>query len=148
MTETVPSIHGWGYQGRSVEELVAFARTQGVTTVIDVRLNPISRKPGFSKRRLEESLRRSGIAYIHRPELGNPKDNRPGFAAPGTAAGREAHRRFECEVLATDSAAAALSEVDRLARETGVVLLCFESDESLCHRALVRDAATGTLAVV
>jgi hypothetical protein len=44
------------------------------------RTSPISRKRGFGKTALRAALAEVGIAYEHRPELGNPKENRPGFA--------------------------------------------------------------------
>src|SRR5665647_729111 len=76
-------LYGWGYAGHSVDDLVAFAQTRGVHAVVDVRLNPVSRKRGFSKRLLAAALEDAGLAYVHLPALGNPRDNRDGFAAAG-----------------------------------------------------------------
>ncbi|WP_448759848.1 DUF488 domain-containing protein [Actinomyces oricola] len=61
-------------------------RTDGVgaSRLVDVRLNPVSRVRGFSKNRLRERLEASGLVYEHRPELGNPKNNRAGYAARDT----------------------------------------------------------------
>ncbi|WTY53947.1 DUF488 domain-containing protein [Micromonospora sp. NBC_01412] len=42
-------------------------------------MTPISRKRGFSKSALSQALATQGIVYEHRRELGNPKENRPGF---------------------------------------------------------------------
>jgi hypothetical protein len=49
-------ITGWGCEGRSVADLVEFARAMGAAWIVDVRLNPISRKPGLSKRALAQAL--------------------------------------------------------------------------------------------
>ncbi|MDQ3504076.1 MAG: DUF488 domain-containing protein [Actinomycetota bacterium] len=57
--------------------------------LLDVRLNAISRKPGFSKKRLTAALAAVGIGYRHARALGNPRDNREPFHSadprPGTA---------------------------------------------------------------
>ena len=45
----------------------------GVERVIDVRDLPQSRRPGFSRRALEDLLADAGIVYEHRRELGNPR---------------------------------------------------------------------------
>lgn len=134
---SVHPISGWGYEGRSVEDLVARACRDGGATVVDVRLTPISRKRGFSKRALAERLKSCGIEYIHLPGLGNPRDNREGFASPTAPAGVEAHERFNREVLSSPDAVDALAELERLSEDRPVILLCFEADGACCHRSLV-----------
>lgn len=135
------TILGWGYQGRSLEEMLTTFQSWSVRSVIDVRLNPVSRKAGYSKKRLASALEGIGIAYVHMPELGNPQDNRAGFATPELPAGASARDRFTTEVLSTDGARQALLRINELAAAGNVVLLCFEASERCCHRALVRAAA-------
>lgn len=137
---TTDRILGWGYEGRSVDDLVRDARAARVSVVVDVRLTPISRKRGFSKTALAAALSAAGIAYVHLRALGNPKDNRPGFSCPKTAEGRRAHERFGAEVLASDEAQSALAEVKSIANHGPLFLLCFEADDATCHRSLIRDA--------
>ena len=88
---------GLGYEGRDVDAFVRDIIAMGMATLVDVRLNPISREPGFSRRRLSEVLAEHGIGYVHLPQLGNPKWNRAGFAA-GTRAGAspDCRRRRRC----------------------------------------------------
>lgn len=130
-------VHGWGYEGREVEDLIQYAHDTAATVVVDVRLTPISRRHGFSKRRLADALAEAGLAYVHLPALGNPRDNRPGFAEPASPAGKAAHKRFRTEVLDTPEASEAVDKLTRLADTTHVVVLCFEADQSRCHRDLV-----------
>lgn len=137
MTATSAAVMGWGYEGKSVEDLLSDAASWAVTTVVDVRLNPLSRKPGFSKRRLAAALAEQDINYVHLPELGNPKDNRAGFAEVGTDVGDAARARFNAEVLDSEGARAALRTVADLAAQGTVLLLCFEASERCCHRALL-----------
>jgi uncharacterized protein (DUF488 family) len=133
-------ITGWGYEGRTVADLVEFSRAMGTKWVVDVRLNPLSRKPGFSKRALAEALAEEGLHYLHLPELGNPKDNRADFADAAGAAGSRARERYRAEVLSTESATAALDRLAELGANGGAVLLCFEAEGRHCHRAEVQRA--------
>ncbi|MCP2259750.1 Protein of unknown function, DUF488 [Streptoalloteichus tenebrarius] len=124
-----------GYEGQDVESFVRALTTTGVGTLVDVRLTPISRKRGFSKRALGAVLADAGIEYRHLRSLGNPKANRPGFA--GTERELfEARERYG-QLIRTPEAGAALDELARLARNGLVAVMCFEADERRCHRDVV-----------
>lgn len=129
-----------GYEGRSVEEVVDDLVARDVSVLVDVRLTPLSRKPGLSKRGLADRLAAAGIEYLHLRALGNPVDNRDGFRA-GSSAARDRFR----ELLAEPAAAQALATVVDRARRQTVALLCFEADPARCHRQLVGEAVTQVL---
>ena len=104
---------------------------------MDVRLNPISRKKGFSKTKLSEALGQHGIRYVHLRELGNPKENRDGFWDTYTPAWEAARENYRC-MLDSEAAREALSYVEELARvEPAVGLMCFERSECNCHRDVI-----------
>jgi uncharacterized protein (DUF488 family) len=124
-----------GYEGRTAEELVELLVAEGVDVLADVRLTPLSRKPGLSKRRLAESLGAAGIDYLHLPALGNPKDNREHFRTGDVVAGIARFRT----VMEMPSAADALDRLGELARRRDVALLCFELEHARCHRQVVSD---------
>lgn len=124
-----------GYEGRDAEQFARDLNDAGVDVVIDVRLNPISRKRGFSKRALAEHLASVGIAYEHLRALGNPKDNRAGFAGDETEL-RTASARY-ADLLSAADAAEALDRVHSLASTGRVALLCFEATDHRCHRHVV-----------
>ena len=127
---------GWGDQGRTPEDLVAAMSDRGATRLVDVRLTPVSRVRGFSKSRLRDRLEAAGFVYEHRPELGNPKDNRP-----GTPAADAAHRRYLEDVACSERGAAAIDHLAALVDGGEVVfVLCFEHDQECCHRAQIIDA--------
>lgn len=133
---------GWGYEGKDLEDLLLDARAQRIDTIVDVRLTPLSRKRGFSKTRLAEACIAAGLRYEHRRELGNPKDNRADFADKGPD-GVAARERFRNEILATERAEVTLRELaERRDGGERIFLLCFERDESCCHRAEVFHAAS------
>ena len=128
-TGTIVSI---GYEGKTVEDLVVQLLEQDVRVLVDVRLTPLSRKPGLSKTKLCEALEAVGIGYVHHRALGNPKDNRAGFRA-GEPESRARYR----EVLDTVAATDALGHVSELLDGGVVALLCFEQNHAECHRDIV-----------
>jgi uncharacterized protein (DUF488 family) len=133
------NVIGIGYEGLDLEALVSRLRLRGVAAVVDVRLNPISRKPGLSKTALRERLISEGIYYEHLRALGNPRDNREGFGELEGAGAREAREKFG-ELLETAAAQTAIDRVLELSEAGTVALLCFEQDETRCHRELVLSA--------
>jgi uncharacterized protein (DUF488 family) len=126
-------IIGVGYEGETLEKLTGDLLAWGVTTLVDVRLNPLSRKPGFSKKRLSAQMASNRIAYVHMPELGNPTDNRHAYSEPDTVAGRGARDTFR-DRLSQPEAENRIAEITELALHAHVAVLCFERSERLCHR--------------
>lgn len=135
LVTTRPGLVGVGYEGRTAEEVVTLLAALGVSRLIDVRLTPISRKPGLSKTALCQCLTDAGIVYEHRRELGNPKANRAGFAGP--TVDRTAARDRYAALLRQPDASRALDAVAAAGRRELVAVLCFEADESRCHRDVV-----------
>jgi uncharacterized protein (DUF488 family) len=131
---------GIGYQGRTPEELSEMLLECGVTTLVDVRLNAISRKRGFSKRALSEHLDSCGITYLHRPALGNPRDNSAAYGETDSAEGLQARDRFK-HVISAEAGASAIRELVDLATRTRVAVFCYEDSELNCHRHEVLHAA-------
>ena len=125
-----------GYEGLEVRGLVDRLSSAGVTLVIDVRLNPVSRKPGWSKRALQAELEAAGIEYSHEAALGNPSDNRDSFRRGD---GQQGRRRMR-ELLSNGSAPALQRLVDK-AREQRIAVLCVERGAQQCHRQVITDMA-------
>lgn len=130
-----PALISVGYEGRNVHDLIDTLIEQGVKVLVDVRLTPLSRKPGLSKAALTRELASAGINYVHHKQLGNPKDNRDNFRR-GLSSSRERYR----SLLHEPGAMHALQHVSELLDEGVVALLCFERDHAQCHRGIVVDA--------
>lgn len=141
---------GIGYEGLTVDDLIARLKLRGTDVVVDVRLNALSRKKGYSKRALNDALEKAGIRYVHEKRLGNPRDNRSAYAEVATSDGDDARARFR-RLLEEDGAAQAIRELVELSRQHTVALLCFESLEENCHReqvlAAVREAVDSRVGV-
>ena len=66
-----------GYSGRDISDFIAALLRARVATLVDVRFRAGSRyRPEFSKRNLQARLAEDGVAYLHRPSLGVPRDIR------------------------------------------------------------------------
>lgn len=131
------TIYTVGYQGRDLDGLLAALSEHQIELVVDVRLTPISRKRGFSKRLLGEALGQEGIKYVHAPELGNPKENRAVFQTKEQVG--IGKRRYRARLA--NGSRARFDEVVAHSRESRVALLCFESDPEQCHRSCITDLA-------
>jgi uncharacterized protein (DUF488 family) len=131
-----------GYEGRTLEDFIVTLQAEGVDVLMDVRLNAISRKPGFSKKALAAAAEAAGIEYRHEPSLGNPIDNRDAYRA-GDERARARYRERIADSPAVD-------ELIVLASKRRVALLCVERDHSICHRDelvnVARERAPGLMA--
>jgi uncharacterized protein (DUF488 family) len=123
-----------GYGGRRIGDFISLLLDHGVRVVVDVRLSPRSRVPGFAGRSLGRRLNEAGIAYRHEPELGNPEDNREAIRG-GDPIGSARFR-----ALLANRGTTALSGLVADAMEGPVAVLCAERSESRCHRKVVIEA--------
>jgi uncharacterized protein (DUF488 family) len=130
------NLYTLGYEGLDVAAFIACLKRAAVRQVVDVRENPFSRKPGFSKTALAGALLAEGIEYVHAVELGCPREIRERHKRDRDWGRYEAAFR---EYLGSQGAAVA--SVARLAREKAICLVCFEADFNRCHRSLVGEAA-------
>ncbi len=138
MTDAADTLLTIGYQGCTIDGVLAALKAAGVGLLIDVRAVPLSRKPGFSKRQLAAGLDEAGIRYLHLQGLGTPK--------PGRDAVRAGHpERMEAifrDHMQSDRAQAELAQAKGLARSNRACLLCFERDHRECHRRIVAELVT------
>lgn len=125
---------GVGYERCDLDEFIRRLHREDVTLLVDVRLNPISRKRGFSK----TALAGAGIAYERMRELGSPKWNRAGFG--GGPAELGVARDVYAGQLVNADAGECLDRIAEAARRQAVAVMCFEADEHRCHRDLVLEA--------
>ena len=128
-----------GYEGTTVDRVVAALREAGVAELLDIRAVPQSRKPGFSKRLLSATLADAGIGYTHLRALGTPKPGRDAVRHGDIAA---MHRIFRAHMEQPD-AQFELRQASAAAASAPCCLLCFERDHTECHRAIVAEMIGG-----
>jgi len=121
-----------GYEGISLDAFVSQLKNFAINCVIDVRENPVSRKPGFSKNELTETLSRENIRYLHLQELGSPRPIRERLKRDYDY--RLFFKNIENHLAKQkDAIEIAYSHVSR----STCCLLCFEHHAENCHRKLV-----------
>ena len=120
-----------GYSGRTADDFIRSLTEAKVACLIDVRFSPVSQfKPEFSKNNLARLLAENEIGYLHRPDLGVPRDVR--------AKAIETHTRtviwdWYDEHVASPSFGSNLTLFFNWA-EHPVALMCTEHDPTSCHR--------------
>ena len=125
-----------GYEGISFECYINRLIENNVKLLIDVRANPLSRKPGFSKSTMKKILGEVKIGYEHLPELGIM-----------SAARRDLSDFQSRQQLFAEYRRARLSHageaLDRiralLLKHRRAALTCFESKPQECHRHCISD---------
>lgn len=117
-----------GYEGQTISEFIRYLCSREVEAVLDVRADPHSRKPGFSKIALTGNLNEVGIRYFAFPKLGIPAFYRRQYPKRS-----DLLDFYERELLPNVP-----DEIERAAkvcREYRSMLLCFEADPLQCHRS-------------
>lgn len=106
-------IYTIGYSDRVLPEFVRQLEVRGVTQLIDVRSNPWSRNPVYSRQRIEEWSSTQGIYYRFCGEiLGGMSD--VGLRDP--------------EYIS------AISKIARASTNEVIAIMCAEGDPAKCHR--------------
>ena len=126
-----------GYEGKSFENYLNRLIRNNIRVLCDVRKNPLSRKYGFSKSTLSETLQKLGIGYVHIPELGIVSDKRKSLTCQADY--DRLFAEYERSTLQANSDA-----VERLynifQRNKRVAITCFEANHCMCHRSRVAKA--------
>jgi uncharacterized protein (DUF488 family) len=133
-----------GYEGTTMAEFLAALKQAGVSRLIDVRAVASSRRPGFSKTALRNSLAEEGIDYVHLRALGTPAEGR----AAARAGRVDDLKRIYAGQLELPEAIAEAAQMVALAAETPSALLCYEREPGGCHRTLLLKAAAPDAEVV
>ena len=124
-----------GYERADLADFVATLKIANIEVLIDIRDRAQSRRPGFSKSALATAVTEAGIEYVHKPELGDPKEGREA-ARSGDF---DLFRDIFAKVLETQRAQSALHEIEAIASTKNTCLMCYERDQHTCHRKIVAD---------
>lgn len=132
------SIWTIGHSTRAIDELLALLQAHGVTSLVDVRKFPMSRRhPQFNRESLLDSLASAGLRYRHMPELGGLRKSRPDSPNTGW---RNASFRGYADYMQTEGFQQALEGLMTAAQTAPTAILCAEAVPWRCHRSLIADA--------
>jgi uncharacterized protein (DUF488 family) len=124
-----------GYEKLDQRQFMAHLSYHGVDVVADIRKLPVSRKKGFSKTVLGETLNHKGIDYLNYQALGAPKELRDELYKSGN------YDRFfqKYENNISDKADHLADILSLINSGRKVALLCFERNPQICHRKVVAE---------
>ena len=129
-----------GYSGRAPEVFLDTLVEAGVTTLVDVRKNPVSMyKPLFSKRNLAAALCEREIEYLHRPDLGVPREVRALAATTGTL---QMIWDWYDRIVVPTFARRNLHQFFNFS-DHPIAMMCTELDPTSCHRHRLSVALEG-----
>jgi uncharacterized protein (DUF488 family) len=124
-----------GFTKKSAEQFFGLLKQEGLTKVVDTRLNNVSQLAGFTKRNdlkffLKEVV---GIEYVHMPILAPTKDILDAYKKNG--GDWHAYERKFVDLVKNRKIESKIS------REvlSGACLLCSEPTPHHCHRRLVAE---------
>jgi Uncharacterized conserved protein len=127
-----------GHSTRTLEELIEVLRAHRISTLVDIRAFPMSRRlPQFNRDSLSETLPAADIRYVWMKALGGYRkkilDDSPNIAL------RNDSFRNYADYMMTAEFAHAMDELVRLAGEAPTAYMCAERVYFHCHRMLVSD---------
>lgn len=136
--QTLLTIFTIGHSTRGFDEFLAILQARGVTSVVDVRTIPRSRRnPQYDGNALEAGLKKAGIGYAHMPGLGGLR--RPKKDSINTGWENGSFRGYADYMQTGDFQTALLDLLDRASRNP-TAILCAEAVPWRCHRSLIGDA--------
>jgi uncharacterized protein (DUF488 family) len=127
-----------GYEGKTVEAFINTLIQNDVRLLCDVRKNPLSRKFGFSKSKLEDITQNIGITYVHMPDLGIETNKRRSLETV------EDYQNLFIDYAETLVTPLLEHVYSLLCCNTRIALMCYEHEPAMCHRHVIRDYLVNT----
>lgn len=125
----------WGsYQSKSIDDLISQLKSHNISTLVDVREIPISRKKGFSKTVFSEYLNKNGIEYIHLKKLGSPKNIRKELKQ-----NKDYFSFFEKYLEYIQLHKNIINDLYKIILEKNCCIMCYEDLPFKCHRKIICD---------
>lgn len=117
-----------GHSNITVDEFVGRLSAHGVALVVDVRSDPYSKYASqFNKREIEVELKNRGFDYLYLGEQLGGKPRSPGFLTPAGVPDYE-------KMAETDRFKSGIAQIEEVAKELPLALMCSEGDPMVCHR--------------
>jgi uncharacterized protein (DUF488 family) len=131
-----------GHSTRSAEEFKQLLISHSISTLVDVRTFPWSRRyPHFNKPELSRLLESEGIQYQHNPKLGGRR--RPSSASKNTAWQNASFRAY-ADHMESDEFKEGIESLLGVAAAGNTTVMCAEALWWRCHRSLIADYLKAT----
>ncbi len=128
-----------GHSNRTSKKFLEILKSFQINLLVDVRHYPGSKYcPQFGKKRLETSLARAGIQYLHLVGLGGRRP--PVKEMKKNMAWRNPQFRGYADYMQTKEFKENLKELVSLSKENVVAIMCAEAVPWRCHRSMIGDA--------
>jgi len=132
------TIHTIGHSTRAIEDFIALLKGHQIEMLIDVRRWPASRRfPHFHREALSNSLAAAGIEYVWRGDLGGFR--KPAADSPNTGWKVGAFRAY-ADFMLTVEFEDIIEQLEKLAGDKRISVMCAEAVPWRCHRQLLADA--------
>lgn len=129
-----------GYEGKSIESFINMLILNDIRLLCDVRKNPLSRKFGFSKKKIQHICETIGIQYVHIPDLGIESNKRNSLDSLS-----DYQHLFKTYAETLPDLHSQLEYVYSLLRsKKRIALMCYEKEPEMCHRHVIRDYIVNT----
>ena len=122
-----------GYEGKDIDAFLNILLNNEINLLVDVRKNAFSMSFSFTKNKLMNYLEKTGIEYLHTPELGIEGELREGLSTINDY--NNLFKQYEATTLKDNFES--VMRIIRLSKEKRAALMCFEADENMCHRGVI-----------
>jgi uncharacterized protein (DUF488 family) len=132
------TVHTIGHSTRTIEAFIDLLNVHAIERLIDVRRWPGSRRhPQFNREAVSASLKSNGIEYLWRGDLGGFRKAAPDSPNMGW---RVSAFRAYADFMLTDEFERIMNQMETLADEKRIAVMCAEAVPWRCHRQLLADA--------
>lgn len=130
-----------GHSTRSTEEFLALLHDLAISSLVDVRSYPGSRRcPQFGREIMSTWLANDAITYQHSSDLGGRRNRQHGVDPAINAAWQNASFRNYADYTLGDAYQTALANLITVAQTSRVAFMCSEALPWRCHRSLIADS--------
>lgn len=133
--QVTPGIFTIGYEGKDIDLFLNNLIQNNIDILIDVRKNPFSMSFNFTKQKLNNFLIKSGIQYLHIPELGIEGKLRDNLSTLKEY--QNLFKQYEITTLKTQTDE--IKHIVDLGKIQRVALMCFEANKDFCHRGTIAE---------
>jgi uncharacterized protein (DUF488 family) len=132
------TLHTIGHSTYPIAAFLHLLTEHGIESLVDVRSFPGSRRhPQFNKEALARSVRDAGLTYHHMVSLGGRR-KRQDVPEHDTHWRNQAFSNY-ADYTTTGEFRTALGELEALAGESRVAIMCAEALWWKCHRRIIAD---------